>query len=123
MPDGTPVIRVMPNTPAIVGCGATVYARGKHAGDKEAEIVEKLFSSVGLCEEVSENLIDPVTALAGSGPAYVCNKILIYFQTFILMFIAEDEYRNIFFINVGIYDDRSFGRWRRKNGSYETSRV
>ncbi|XP_071875545.1 uncharacterized protein isoform X1 [Bombus fervidus] len=71
VPDGTPVIRVMPNTPAIVGCGATVYARGKHAGDKEAEIAEKLFSSVGLCEEVSENLIDPVTALAGSGPAYV----------------------------------------------------
>lgn len=71
MPDGTPVIRVMPNTPALVGCGATVYARGKNAGDKEAEIAEKLFSSVGLCEEVPENLIDPVTALAGSGPAYV----------------------------------------------------
>ncbi|CAK9815576.1 Pyrroline-5-carboxylate reductase 2 [Anthophora quadrimaculata] len=71
MPNGTPVIRVMPNTPALVGCGATVYARGKNAGDKEAEIAEKLFSSVGLCEEVPENLIDPVTALAGSGPAYV----------------------------------------------------
>ncbi|CAK9831798.1 Pyrroline-5-carboxylate reductase 2 [Anthophora retusa] len=71
MPDGTPVIRVMPNTPALVGCGATVYARGKNAGDKEAEIAEKLFSSVGVCEEVPENLIDPVTALAGSGPAYV----------------------------------------------------
>ncbi|XP_076753716.1 uncharacterized protein LOC143425100 isoform X1 [Xylocopa sonorina] len=71
LPDGTPVIRVMPNTPALVGCGATVYARGKSAGDKEAEIAEKLFSAVGLCEEVPENLIDPVTALAGSGPAYV----------------------------------------------------
>ncbi|XP_076224136.1 pyrroline-5-carboxylate reductase 2 isoform X3 [Nomia melanderi] len=71
LPGGTPVIRVMPNTPALVGCGATVYARGKHAGDKEAEIAEKLFSSVGVCEEVTENLIDPVTALAGSGPAYV----------------------------------------------------
>ncbi|XP_043250015.1 pyrroline-5-carboxylate reductase isoform X1 [Colletes gigas] len=71
LPTGTPVIRVMPNTPALVGCGATVYARGKNAGDKEAEIAEKLFSSVGICEEVSENLIDPVTALAGSGPAYV----------------------------------------------------
>ncbi|XP_012346243.1 pyrroline-5-carboxylate reductase 2 isoform X1 [Apis florea] len=71
LPDGTPVIRVMPNTPVLVGCGATVYARGKHAGDKEAEIAEKLFSSVGLCEEVPENLIDPVTGLAGSGPAYV----------------------------------------------------
>ncbi|XP_076233353.1 uncharacterized protein LOC143178511 [Calliopsis andreniformis] len=71
VPEGTPVIRVMPNTPALVGCGATVYARGKYATDKEAEITEKLFSAVGLCEEVSENLIDPVTALAGSGPAYV----------------------------------------------------
>ncbi|KZC10751.1 Pyrroline-5-carboxylate reductase 2, partial [Dufourea novaeangliae] len=71
LPEGTPVIRVMPNTPVLVGCGATVYARGKHAGDKEAEIAEKLFSAVGLCEEVPENLIDPVTALAGSGPAYV----------------------------------------------------
>ncbi|XP_011154984.1 pyrroline-5-carboxylate reductase isoform X2 [Harpegnathos saltator] len=71
LPEGTPVIRVMPNTPALVGCGATVYARGKHAGDKEAEITEKLFSAVGFCEEIQENLIDPVTALAGSGPAYV----------------------------------------------------
>lgn len=65
----------MPNTPVLVGCGATVYARGKYAGDKEAEIAEKLFSSVGLCEEVPENLIDPVTGLAGSGPAYVCFEI------------------------------------------------
>ncbi|XP_032670794.1 pyrroline-5-carboxylate reductase 2-like isoform X2 [Odontomachus brunneus] len=71
LPEGTPVIRVMPNTPALVGCGATVYTRGKHAGDKEAEIAEKLFSAVGFCEEIQENLIDPVTALAGSGPAYV----------------------------------------------------
>lgn len=71
LPQGTPVIRVMPNTPALVGCGATVYARGKHAGDKEAEVAEKLFAAVGFCEEVPENLIDPVTALAGSGPAYV----------------------------------------------------
>lgn len=75
MPEGTPVIRVMPNTPALVGCGATVYTRGKHARDKDAEIVKKLFSAVGLCEEIPENLIDSVTALAGSGPAYV-NKFL-----------------------------------------------
>lgn len=71
LPEGTPVIRVMPNTPALVGCGATVFSRGKHAGDKEAEVAEKLFSSIGICEEVPENMIDPVTALAGSGPAYV----------------------------------------------------
>ncbi|XP_029662163.1 pyrroline-5-carboxylate reductase isoform X2 [Formica exsecta] len=71
LPKDTPVIRVMPNTPALVGCGATVFARGKHASDKDAEVTEKLFSAVGICEEVPENFIDPVTALAGSGPAYV----------------------------------------------------
>ncbi|XP_014475110.1 PREDICTED: pyrroline-5-carboxylate reductase 2-like isoform X2 [Dinoponera quadriceps] len=75
LPQGTPVIRVMPNTPALVGCGATVYTRGKHAGDKEAEIAEKLFSAVGFCEEIQENLIDSVTGLAGSGPAYICMVI------------------------------------------------
>lgn len=61
----------MPNTPALVGCGATVFTRGRYANDKDAKITEKLFSAVGICEEVPENLIDPVTALAGSGPAYV----------------------------------------------------
>ncbi|XP_018365646.1 PREDICTED: pyrroline-5-carboxylate reductase isoform X1 [Trachymyrmex cornetzi] len=71
LPKETPVIRVMPNTPALVGCGATVFARGKYASDKDAEIAEKLFSSVGICEEVPENFIDPVTALAASGPAYI----------------------------------------------------
>ncbi|CAL1675249.1 unnamed protein product [Lasius platythorax] len=71
LPEKTPVIRVMPNTPALVGCGATVFTRGKYASDKDAEVTEKLFSAVGICEQVPENLIDPVTALAGSGPAYV----------------------------------------------------
>lgn len=61
----------MPNTPALVECGATVYARGKNADDKHAELTKQLFSSVGLCQEVHESMIDPVTALAGSGPAYV----------------------------------------------------
>lgn len=76
MPEGTPVIRIMPNTPALVGCGATVYTRGQHVSDKDAQIAEKLFSAVGLCEEVPENLIDPVTALAGSGPAYVSRSCI-----------------------------------------------
>ncbi|XP_066583993.1 uncharacterized protein P5cr-2 [Prorops nasuta] len=71
LPPNTPVIRVMPNTPVLVGCGATVFARGSNAKDEDAAIAKKLFSSVGYCEEVPENMIDPVTALAGSGPAYV----------------------------------------------------
>lgn len=88
----------MPNTPVLVGCGATVYARGKYAGDKEAEIAEKLFSSVGLCEEVPENLIDPVTGLAGSGPAYVCFKIYIYIY-FSIIIIINNSY-SLFFTNM-----------------------
>ncbi|XP_028044596.1 pyrroline-5-carboxylate reductase isoform X1 [Monomorium pharaonis] len=71
LPKETPVMRVMPNTPALVGCGATVFARGKYASDKDAEVTEKLFSAVGICEEVPESFIDPVTALASSGPAYI----------------------------------------------------
>ncbi|XP_051155881.1 pyrroline-5-carboxylate reductase 2 isoform X2 [Leptopilina boulardi] len=71
LPKGTPVIRVMPNTPALVGCGATVFSRGSNASEKDAQLTEKLFSAVGFCEEVPENMIDPVTALAGSGPAYI----------------------------------------------------
>jgi pyrroline-5-carboxylate reductase len=71
LPEGTPIVRVMPNIPAVVGCGATVYVRGKHASDADAEIARTLFSAVGLCEEVPESMIDPITALAGSGPAYV----------------------------------------------------
>ncbi|XP_001606683.2 pyrroline-5-carboxylate reductase 2 [Nasonia vitripennis] len=71
VPEGTPIVRVMPNIPVLAGCGATVYVRGKHASSKDAEITKKLFSAVGLCEEVPESMINPITALAASGPAYV----------------------------------------------------
>ncbi|XP_012252714.2 pyrroline-5-carboxylate reductase 1, mitochondrial [Athalia rosae] len=71
LPSETPVIRAMPNTPSVVGFGATVFARGKNADQKDADIASRLFKSVGICEEVGENMIDPVTALASSGPAYV----------------------------------------------------
>uniref|UniRef100_U5EUM2 Pyrroline-5-carboxylate reductase n=1 Tax=Corethrella appendiculata TaxID=1370023 RepID=U5EUM2_9DIPT len=65
------VIRVMPNTPALVTCGASVYVRGSKATDSDAQLTKSLFDAVGICEEVTENLIDPVTALSSSGPAYV----------------------------------------------------
>ncbi|XP_073816739.1 pyrroline-5-carboxylate reductase-like 2 [Musca autumnalis] len=65
------VIRVMPNTPALVQCGCSVFVRGKNATDSDAVVTQKLLESIGTCEEVTENLLDPVTALSGSGPAYV----------------------------------------------------
>ncbi len=64
------VIRAMPNTPALVGKGVTGLAKGKNATDKDLEIAQKLFSSVGKVVVVDENLIDVIAAASGSGPAY-----------------------------------------------------
>ena len=65
------VIRVMPNTPALVGSSATGFALGKSATPADAEIATKLFSAVGVAFQVKESLLDAVTGLSGSGPAYV----------------------------------------------------
>uniref|UniRef100_A0A8B9NQ75 Pyrroline-5-carboxylate reductase n=1 Tax=Accipiter nisus TaxID=211598 RepID=A0A8B9NQ75_9AVES len=64
------VIRCMTNTPVIVREGATVYATGTHADVEDGKLVEQLMASVGFCTEVEEDLIDAVTGLSGSGPAY-----------------------------------------------------
>ncbi|XP_017734704.1 PREDICTED: pyrroline-5-carboxylate reductase 1, mitochondrial isoform X1 [Rhinopithecus bieti] len=64
------VIRCMTNTPVVVQEGATVYATGTHAQVEDGRLLEQLLSSVGFCTEVEEDLIDAVTGLSGSGPAY-----------------------------------------------------
>jgi pyrroline-5-carboxylate reductase len=71
LPAGARVIRVMPNTPALVGAGASAFALGKNATAADGELAKKLLSAVGIAMQVKENLLDAVTGLSGSGPAYV----------------------------------------------------
>jgi pyrroline-5-carboxylate reductase len=66
-----PAIRVMPNTPCLVGQGMAAIARGKHAADAHAEIVLRIFNATGKAITVAEKDLDAVTALSGSGPGYV----------------------------------------------------
>lgn len=69
---GLPVIRIMPNTPALLGAGASgLFANGV-VDERQKRLAEQLFRATGLCTWVeSEALMDTVTALSGSGPAYV----------------------------------------------------
>jgi pyrroline-5-carboxylate reductase len=68
---GARVVRAMPNTPALVQAGATAIAAGTHAGTGDMDVAETVFRSVGVVERVPETLMDAVTGLSGSGPAYV----------------------------------------------------
>lgn len=66
-----PVIRAMPNTPATVGAGVTAIAPGKHIQPHHLEQARQIFKAVGEVVEVPETMMDAVTGLSGSGPAYV----------------------------------------------------
>lgn len=65
------VIRAMPNTPALVGKGAAAFCCGESTTDGDRDLANSILGSVGLVEEVKESLMDAVTGLSGSGPAYV----------------------------------------------------
>lgn len=66
-----PVVRAMPNTPCLIGEGASAIAPGKFAASVHIDLASRIFSVVGIAVQVTEDKMDAVTGLSGSGPAYV----------------------------------------------------
>lgn len=69
--DGIRVVRVMPNTPLLVKSGASAYCGGKNATNEDEVLVGKIFSSAGIAFALPESMLDAVTGLSGSGPAFI----------------------------------------------------
>lgn len=70
LPEECRLVRVMPNTPCLIGRGASGVSRGSHATEADERAITELLQTVGLVENVPEKLLDAVTGLSGSGPAY-----------------------------------------------------
>ena len=75
LPADQRIIRVMPNTPCLIGRGASAYSLGTHATADDGQLVEQLLSAVGVAFQVPEDQLDAVTGLSGSGPAFVYTMI------------------------------------------------
>lgn len=70
-PDGTRVVRVMPNTPAFAGEGMTALCKGMHATADDLLVAERIFNAIGKTAIIEESGMDAATAVSGSGPAYM----------------------------------------------------
>ncbi len=90
LPPGTPVVRVMPNTPAVVGKGASAIAPGTHATEGHLVLVEKMLDATGLVVRVQEKDLDAVTAISGSGPAYAFYLIDAMAEAGVLLGLTRD---------------------------------
>ncbi|MCU0691825.1 MAG: pyrroline-5-carboxylate reductase [Polyangiaceae bacterium] len=71
LPPGARIVRAMPNTPAMVLAGATALSAGSHASANDVQTAKNLFKTLGQAVVLDETLLDAVTGLSGSGPAYV----------------------------------------------------
>ncbi|NLN41869.1 MAG: pyrroline-5-carboxylate reductase [Clostridiales bacterium] len=85
------IVRVMPNTPALVGEGMTAICINQEINKNQREIVNLIFSSLGRVEEVEESLIDAVTAISGSSPAYIYVLIEALADGGVLMGLPRDQ--------------------------------
>lgn len=90
LPAGTPVVRVMPNTPAVVGKGASAIAPGSSATEGHLALVERILGPTGLVVRVAEKDLDAVTAISGSGPAYVFYVIDALAEAGVLLGLPRD---------------------------------
>lgn len=85
-----PVVRVMPNTPMVVGAAMSAVSAGSHANSEHVELVKGLLSSVGEVVEIPEHRQDAVTALSGSGPAYFYYLVEAMIDAGILLGLPRD---------------------------------
>ena len=87
---GRPVVRAMPNTPALVGLGASAIAAGRHADEHHLELASRLLGAVGIVVTVGESALDAVTGLSGSGPAYIFLVAEAMIEAGVLVGLARD---------------------------------
>jgi pyrroline-5-carboxylate reductase len=87
---GRPVVRAMPNTPALVGLGASAIAAGRHADEHHLQLASRLLGAVGIVVTVGEGSLDAVTGLSGSGPAYIFLVAEAMIEAGVLVGLARD---------------------------------
>jgi len=90
LPGGTPVVRVMPNTPAVIGQGASALSPGTDATDAHLDVAERVLGATGLVVRVPEKDLDAVTAISGSGPAYVFYVVDALAEAGVLLGLTRD---------------------------------
>jgi pyrroline-5-carboxylate reductase len=95
LPHGVPVVRAMPNTPALVGAGAAAIAGGTHANDADLDWAAGVLGAVGTVVRVPEKLLDAVTGLSGSGPAYVFLVVEALIDAGVLAGLPRDVSRDL----------------------------
>ena len=83
-------IRVMPNLPALIGEGMSIFCRGAYVSDIDVNRVINVLDAIGICSEYSEELMDSVTALSGTGPAYVFHTIEVMIESGIEMGMTKE---------------------------------
>ncbi|HEY2894232.1 MAG TPA: pyrroline-5-carboxylate reductase dimerization domain-containing protein, partial [Pirellulales bacterium] len=85
LPPKQRIIRVMPNTPCLIGRGASAYSLGSHATAEDSQQVAELLSAVGVAHQVPEEQLDAVTGLSGSGPAFAYTMIEVLSESGVAM--------------------------------------